>query len=103
MSKSLVYKKVGRRYVPLGQEFIGFPSDGIWYVHDGKRSQTHIMKIGDLPDPRPLVELEQYRDAVTRKVLSSLQEERWSVHDLISRVFKALVEVTNEVSKDARN
>jgi hypothetical protein len=38
-----VYKKVGRRYIPVGYEFTGFPSDGIWLVQDGRNSQTCLI------------------------------------------------------------
>lgn len=33
-----LYKKVGKRYKEVGREFIGFPSDGIWFVKDGRQS-----------------------------------------------------------------
>lgn len=38
-----VYKKVGRRYVPMGFEFTGFPSDGIWLVQDGTRNMICLI------------------------------------------------------------
>ena len=46
-----LYKKVGRRYKPVGIEFSGFPADGIWFVMDGRRScMIRMDEIGkDLP------------------------------------------------------
>ena len=38
-----VYRKVGKRYVEIGMEFTGFPSDGIWLVQDGRNSQTCLI------------------------------------------------------------
>ena len=50
---SQVYKKVGRKYVPIGfsDGWTGFPSDGVWLVHhrQGCSSSECIMKIGEVP------------------------------------------------------
>ena len=54
-----IFKKVGRRYKEIGTEFVGFPSDGIWYVKDG--SQNCIIKLHEIGqtsvDALPYVEL----------------------------------------------
>jgi len=46
-----VYKKKGRRYVPVGYSdgWVGFPTDGIWLVNstDGSRSSECILKLAD--------------------------------------------------------
>jgi len=56
-----VYKKRGRRYEPVGYSdgFIGFPTEGIWLVQkgDSKKSEECIMRIGELQDLRPAVDL----------------------------------------------
>lgn len=56
-----VYKKVGRKYVPIGYSdgWSGFPTDGIWLVQgkDGHHSSECIMKIGDLESMQPAANL----------------------------------------------
>lgn len=49
--KETLYKKVGRRYQPVGIEFSGFPANGIWFVLDGRMScMIRLDEIGkDLP------------------------------------------------------
>jgi hypothetical protein len=55
-----LYRKRGGRYECVGWEWCGWPADGIWYVADGRSSL--IMRVGDIPDPMPLAQLERYRD-----------------------------------------
>lgn len=38
-----IYKKVGRRYVPLGCQWSGFPADGIWLVQNGKSNMACLI------------------------------------------------------------
>ena len=38
-----VYEKRGRRYVPIGYGFTGFPADGIWLVQDGRSNMTCLI------------------------------------------------------------
>jgi hypothetical protein len=87
----MLYRKVGRRYEPVGEDFTGFPADGVWYVQNDTRRMTHIMKIGDLPDPRPLVELEQYRDAACTALTQAAQKRQsLSFNDLVTIIFQAV-------------
>lgn len=46
-----LYKKVGRKYVPVGIEFRGFPCNGIWLVQDGRQScMVQLSEIPSLPE-----------------------------------------------------
>lgn len=87
-----LYRKVGKRYVPVGEEFTGFPADGVWYVQNGMRSMTHLMKIGDLLDPRPLAELERYRPDACKALAQAMAKENRgiSVDEIVSIIFKAV-------------
>ena len=38
-----VYKKVGRRYIPMGYMWEGFPSDGIWLVQNGMKNMACLI------------------------------------------------------------
>ena len=47
MTREKIYKKKkSGRYYEIGQEFFGFPSNGIWLVIDG--SQNCIVKLDDI-------------------------------------------------------
>ena len=92
--REILYKKHGRRYEPLGYEFTGFPSDGVWLVQNeslGVR-QSLIMRVGDLIDPKPLIGLEGHREEVEAAVRKELATKRYSVSSLVDAVFKALAE-----------
>ncbi len=56
-----LYKKVGRRYQPIGYRdgFSGFPAEGIWLVirRDGEHSSECILRLGELRDMQPAVNL----------------------------------------------
>lgn len=63
----MMYRKVGRRYVPF-EPFTGFPADGIWLVKRGGKSSTLTVKLDDLDgtDLRVVTELsKKYDDLVT--------------------------------------
>lgn len=93
-----LYRKVGKRYVTVGEDFTGFPSEGVWYVEPGMRSMRQIMKIGDLPDPRPLVELERHRLAATTALMQAMHATNrgMSVDELVTIVFKAVAAASQE-------
>jgi len=59
--KEQAYKKVGKRYFPIGYSdgWTGFPADGIWLVQqkDGLKSEECILRIGELQDMQPAVNL----------------------------------------------
>lgn len=38
-----VYQKVGRRYIPMGYKWRGFPMDGIWLVQNGKSNMACLI------------------------------------------------------------
>jgi hypothetical protein len=106
----MLYRKIGRRYVPVGREWVGFPADGVWFVHDG--SQSVIMRIGDMPDPMPLAQMTRYRnlayqsmreeyDRVTKETLKKAKDGTVSViipslGGLVDAFFKAVAKAEGE-------
>ena len=44
----MLYKKVGRYYKEVGNEFMGFPADGVWLVQHN--SQSLMLNMEDLAD-----------------------------------------------------
>lgn len=105
MAEEMLYRKVGRRYVPVGVEFTGWPADGVWLVEDGLKAR--IAKLGEVPDPLSLAGMEMNRGkiqaAISRAVEShakgtfrvdwKAQDARWewpSVSDVATAVVREL-------------
>ncbi len=92
-----IYKKVGKRYERVS-EFYGEPTPGIWIVQQNTmgRSMRHIIRVGELPDAVPLLNLEAaIRNKVEEDVLASMMDkkDRWNISIVVSEVFKSLVRV----------
>lgn len=51
MSEAIVYRKHGRKYIPIGLEFSGFPADGLWYYTktNYRNSSTWLAPSEDIP------------------------------------------------------
>ncbi len=82
MSDTL-YKKVGKKYEPVGIEFTGFPANGVWIVEDGRQSCNYPFK--DTPEqPTPaLVSYMQCRDELQQRISKEWTDrERLSVVDI---------------------
>jgi len=90
-----VYVKVGRRYKKLGWEFTGFPADGVWLVHDGHNSL--IMKVGDLPDPMPLAQLQRHKDTALKAIMDRANEGPYSWSELWDT---AMMAIAKEIEGD---
>ena len=41
--ENTVYHKIGKRYIPVGYDWHGFPMDGVWLVQDGKCSMSCLI------------------------------------------------------------
>lgn len=51
MEQPILYRKEGRRYIPIGPEFSGFPAEGLWYYTRTSYGQceTWIAPSKDIP------------------------------------------------------
>ena len=92
-----VYTKQGRRYYKLGYTFEGFPANGVWLVKDGH--QNLIMKVGDIPDPMPLAQLQLHEDAATRAIVECSNGEPVSAKDIWDRICMAIAKKLQEEDK----
>lgn len=107
-----VYKKVGRKYVPIGLR-IGdrWFSDGIWIVrHKEHGCQTTnagylariygICKIGEnaTADLTKLADMEEYADVVL-KTIHENENRAMTQNDLARLIVKSLFDFNNEKSK----
>ena len=79
---SKIFKKVNGRYVEIGQEFTGFPTNGLWLVKDG--IQNCLIPMGDVPefaDSRLTSHLAM-KDELTDLLTEKWQEKALSVNDI---------------------
>lgn len=75
MIKEQVYKKIGRKYIPLGYSdgWQGFPSDGVWVVQTkpGSKSSECVIKIADNRTVIPYAaNILNYRDSINEFLLN---------------------------------
>ena len=94
--KSQVYKKVGRRYVPIGYSdgWAGFPADGIWVVQTtpGRKSMECMIRIGEVQDLRPTLDmLVGYRDEIVKYLMTH------SMHNISPRDYAT--EMIKEITR----
>jgi len=90
------YKKVGRRYVPISEEFQGFPKEGVWIVSK-KGEAMHwsgywIMRLGDTPSAMTLAAFARHQDAIASAISKVLDWSRRSPNDLAQEVIRAVAE-----------
>lgn len=100
-----LYKKVGSRYKEVGEEFFGFPSDGIWLVTDGTHSSSCIAKISDIPKlPNESIKFRiLYRDYITNYIHTHINDDqKYSLQDLADLACDGL-SVMLEGEKNAEN
>jgi hypothetical protein len=101
MQDRALYRKVGGRYKIAGYDFVGFPSNGLWYVADGK--QSLIMKVGELTDPAPLAALSRYRDLAANavsEVIAGNPGRRISAVEMVDIAFKSVCQAVEQEPKE---
>lgn len=80
--------------MPVGEEFLGFPSSGLWMVKG--RSNQLIGKFGELPDdPLPLAQLELKRDeavSAAYELLRCWPDQPMSANDFVTGIFQAMTQ-----------
>lgn len=107
-----VYKKVGRKYLPIGYRHEDrYLTDGLWIVRhkDGSKQMTNagylaqiygMCKVGEnaTADLTKLADMEEYVDVV-RKVIFENQKKIISIQDLARLIVKRLFDFNDEKSK----
>jgi len=93
-----VYKKVGRRYVPIGYSdgWTGFPVEGVWIVKkgDGIHSSECVLRLGELQDLQPAINLILgYKEELLKFFVQQRDEEKIflqniSVNDFVLEMLK---------------
>ena len=76
------YQKVNGAFVPVGYEFTGFPSNGLWLVENGK--QNCLIPMGDKPEFPDLVKMEylMLREELTQHLTTNWEEKALSTVDI---------------------
>ncbi len=89
-----LYRKVGRRYEPVGYEFVGFPAPGVWLVTKGEhfRSERLITNLGDAVPVMTLAAFERHRDVISRAVSKELSSGLWSPDGVAGAAIRAVLE-----------
>lgn len=92
-----LYKKQGRRYVPIGYSdgFTGFPADGIWLVQqkDGCKSSECILKIDEVESMRPATDLIiEYKNKIIDYMMQSNHSfvQGISMNEFVSNMLKEI-------------
>lgn len=86
------YTKKGRRYIPVGYQWEGFPADGIWLVHRRPyhKSDRWITRIGDVPSLFPFAQMQVSQEDISRVLANRMTEKAYSPSDLADEVIKWL-------------
>jgi len=91
-------KKKNGRYEELGQEFQGFPVDGIWLVWDGRQNcltQLDNIKGKSIPN---LKGAEYALDMIEKKISKAVRGNApWSVADLSKEIVNDLYFIDTQV------
>ena len=92
----IFYEKKGRRYVPVSEQFTGFPAEGVWIVatkgEPGHWSGYWIMRLGD---PLPVLATAaflRHQDKVASAISEVLEWPRRSPMDLAKAACRSVAE-----------
>jgi hypothetical protein len=98
----MIYRKVGRRYEPVGHEWHGFPMQGIWLVTGSappfsgtktyRWSGTHIMKLGELPALFPFASMAVSREELAVVITKATSGSSYSPMSVADAVLKWMAE-----------
>lgn len=76
-----VYQKIGRKYKELGDDWEGFPADGLWQVRDGKHNNILLISA---EDKAPIFALpyRTHRDDLCKLIMDRCKSNHnYSLHD----------------------
>lgn len=93
------YKKKGRKYVPVGHEFSGWPADGVWLVENGGRKAHLFMELPTEHVVNIRCSLEKYKEELADSVVKRWTGTRKTANDIAQEVLDDLCTL---VEKDLR-
>ena len=95
----MLYRKVGRRYIPVGHEFMGWPATGVWLVQEHSSSLV-LDKISEIPSPVSYAKFALHRATIASEIINHRYTEE-SAMNIADAVIKAVYE-SNLSAKQAR-
>lgn len=100
----VLYRKVGKRYVKVGLEHIGFPATGVWLVTQGEgmRSERVFTQLGEPPSIMTYAAFERHRDVIARTI-AHFQSQPYTFDSVAGQIIKAVcLAEESEVDKKHR-
>jgi len=101
MESPMIYRKIGRRYEPIGSEWHGFPMPGIWLVTSSDPpvfgmehrhwSGVHVMKLGELPSLFPFASMAMSKEELALVIVKAT-EGSYSPMGIADAVLKWMAE-----------
>ena len=91
--ETILYRKKGKRYYPVTEEFLGFPEEGYWkVVRDYQAKQRFSTKLLPLDAPRPLEQMRflQYQEEISTHLLKKYEEELMSLNEIVVQMLLKL-------------
>lgn len=83
MPKTL-YEMTDEGFEPVGQDWTGWPSNGIWVVEDAKQNCIYPMKnVPEMPTPQ-LVSYMKYKDDLISTISDEMSKNNLSIADIAS-------------------
>ena len=85
-----VYEKVGRRYRLLGNEFLGFPAEGLWWYTrtNGGSSETWLASKDQIP-ALDLAALHIEKREIIKEIYKKYNKnEPYSINDIVEFVLE---------------
>jgi len=101
MNPKILYEKRGRKYVPVREEFSGFPKAGVWIVTGAQGKQAWsgywMMRLGDTPTVMTYAAFDRHRDAIACAISNVQNWTCRSPSDMAHEVIKAVYEAEEKV------
>ncbi len=96
-----VYKKKSNgRYESIGQEWTGFPANGIWFVKEG--SQNCIMQLSSTCRlPHNYLATAQYQDECVRYIMDG-KSNQWSITQVAELAAEFYAKKLSKESNESR-
>ena len=92
--RETLYRKVGRRYHPVGTEFVGFPAEGMWLsIKTNSGKHEHLFcKLADLEklDIPKRAALAKKLDEACEIVHAGLKQGGFTIVTLVNDIFDAI-------------
>ena len=111
-----VYKKIGKRYEPIGEMYDrDWLTDGIWFVHSKPGCTSHtnidrylsgIYKVGNAQDkyidiPK-LCSIDNYVNHVlnTKEFNEIVNSKQYNLYELTAKITALVVDLNDQINKD---